>query len=82
MNTESDFFKVNKATWNEKAKVHSKSEFYDLEAFKKGKSSLMPYELETLGDFLSELDIVQAQPRGVGLEITWFSISALNATDI
>ena len=50
MKSEDDFFKVNKATWNEKAKVHSKSKFYDLEAFKNGKSSLMPYELETLGD--------------------------------
>lgn len=50
MKPEDDFFKVNKATWNEKTKVHAKSEFYDLEAFKKGKSSLMPYELEALGD--------------------------------
>jgi SAM-dependent methyltransferase len=50
MNTKDDFFEVNKATWNEKVKVHSKSDFYDLEAFKNGKSSLMPYELKALGD--------------------------------
>ena len=43
-----DHFEVNKQTWNEKVKVHSKSEMYDLEAFKKGKSSLMPYELNAL----------------------------------
>ena len=41
---------VNKATWNEKVKIHSKSELYDMEAFKNGKSSLMSYELDTLGD--------------------------------
>lgn len=48
MKPEDDFFKVNKATWNEKTKVHVQSEFYDLEAFKNGKSSLMPYEIEEL----------------------------------
>ncbi len=44
------YFEVNKATWNEKVKVHAKSDMYDLEAFKKGKSSLMHYELDALGD--------------------------------
>jgi len=44
------YFKVNKATWNEKVKVHAKSNMYDLEAFKKGKNSLMPYELKALGN--------------------------------
>ena len=43
-------FEVNRQTWNEKVKVHAKSEMYDLEAFKKGKSSLMSYELNALGD--------------------------------
>lgn len=50
MNTENNYFEINKATWNEKVKIHSKSEMYDLEAFKKGKNSLMPYELNALGD--------------------------------
>ena len=44
------YFEVNKATWNEKVKIHSKSEMYDLEAFKNGKSSLMQYEVKALGD--------------------------------
>ncbi|MFY0712837.1 methyltransferase domain-containing protein [Seonamhaeicola sp. NFXS20] len=48
-NTE-HYFKTNKATWNEKVKVHAKSDMYDLEAFKKGKTSLMPYELHALGN--------------------------------
>ena len=50
MSENKKYFEVNKATWNEKVKVHSKSDMYDLEAFKKGKSSLMKYELESLGD--------------------------------
>ena len=45
-----NYFDINKATWNDKVKVHAKSDMYDLEAFKTGKSSLMLYELEALGD--------------------------------
>ena len=43
-------FEVNKETWNKKVATHLKSEFYDVEGFKKGKSSLNKYELEELGD--------------------------------
>ena len=50
MSENNDYFKTNKATWNEKVKVHSKSDMYDLESFKNGKSSLMDYELHALGD--------------------------------
>ena len=50
MNSNDKYFEVNKSTWNEKVKVHSKSEMYDLESFKKGKSSLMQYEVKALGD--------------------------------
>ena len=45
-----DYFEVNRLTWNEKVKIHSKSEMYDLEAFKNGMSSLMSYELKALGN--------------------------------
>ncbi|MBT8376526.1 MAG: class I SAM-dependent methyltransferase [Bacteroidia bacterium] len=44
------YFEKNKATWNKKVAVHAKSDMYDMEAFLKGKSSLMPYELKALGD--------------------------------
>lgn len=50
MTTNKEYFKTNKNTWNEKVKVHAKSAMYDLEAFKNGKTSLMPYELTALGD--------------------------------
>jgi len=48
MRKDNKYFEVNKATWNEKVKVHTKSELYDLEAFKQGKTSLMSYELDAL----------------------------------
>lgn len=50
MNSENNYFDTNKATWNEKVKIHARSDMYDLEAFKKGKNSLNPYELAALGD--------------------------------
>ncbi|MCF7560532.1 class I SAM-dependent methyltransferase [Sabulilitoribacter multivorans] len=50
MNANENYFKTNRETWNNKVKVHAKSEMYDVELFKKGKSSLMPYELDALGN--------------------------------
>ncbi|WP_372794145.1 class I SAM-dependent methyltransferase [Lutibacter sp.] len=44
------YFEVNKDTWDKKVGIHSKSEFYDVEGFLKGKTSLNNYELEELGD--------------------------------
>ena len=43
-------FSTNKETWNKKVAVHAQSEFYKLEEFKKGESSLNSYELNALGD--------------------------------
>ncbi len=43
-------FETNRNTWNEKVKAHSQSKMYNLEGFKNGASSLMPYELKALGD--------------------------------
>ena len=50
MTNKSKYFETNKATWNNKVKVHAKSDMYNLEGFKNGSSSLMHYELEALGD--------------------------------
>jgi SAM-dependent methyltransferase len=50
MNKYTNYFDVNKETWNKKVAVHAESKMYDLESFKSGKSSLMPYELKALGD--------------------------------
>ena len=45
-----DYFNINKSLWNGKTAIHVKSDFYDVESFKKGKSSLNFIELEALGD--------------------------------
>jgi len=43
-------FETNKNTWEQKVAIHAASDFYFLEEFKKGRSSLNKYELEALGD--------------------------------
>jgi SAM-dependent methyltransferase len=45
-----DKFEHNRQTWNELTNLHAASDFYDLEGFKKGKSSLNHIELEELGN--------------------------------
>jgi SAM-dependent methyltransferase len=48
-NTE-NYKEINKQTWNNKTDVHIASDFYDVEAFLNGKSSLNSIELDLLGD--------------------------------
>ena len=40
----------NREMWDEWAPLHAKSEFYDVEGFKKGRCTLYPIELEEMGD--------------------------------
>ncbi len=44
------YFEANKKSWNKRTAVHKDSAFYDLDSFKKGKTSLTKIELEELGD--------------------------------
>jgi len=50
MKTESNYIEINRNSWNNKTETHLKSEFYDVEGFIKGKSSLNEIELQLLGD--------------------------------
>jgi len=45
-----DYFKTNQELWDKKTPIHLESEMYDLENFKKGKTSLNAIELEGLGE--------------------------------
>lgn len=44
------YFEANREGWNKRTMIHKDSAFYDLEGFKKGKSSLNKIELEEVGD--------------------------------
>ena len=45
-----DYMEANREHWNELTPIHAKSDFYDVESFKAGKSTLTQIELEELGD--------------------------------
>ena len=50
MDQEKNYIEINRKSWNTKTDFHMKSEFYDLDGFLKGKSSLNEIELKLLGD--------------------------------
>ncbi len=45
-----DSFEHNRESWNELTTLHAESGFYDVDSFKKGKTSLNHIEIEELGD--------------------------------
>jgi SAM-dependent methyltransferase len=49
-NLNTDYLKINKASWNNRTDTHIKSDFYDVKSFLNGKSSLNKIELDLLGD--------------------------------
>lgn len=45
-----DYLSTNKAAWDKRTQLHVKSKFYDVAAFKAGRSTLNTVELEQVGD--------------------------------
>ncbi len=50
MNKEEEYFEINKALWNEKTQIHADSNFYGMDAFKSGQTTLKSIEIDLLGD--------------------------------
>jgi len=50
MKKENNYIEINRNSWNNRTDSHLKSEFYDMENFLKGKTSLNSIELALLGD--------------------------------
>ena len=50
MKPEQNYIEINKLSWNKKTVSHLESDFYDVEGFLKGRSSLNEIELSLLGD--------------------------------
>ncbi len=50
MEAEKNYLEINRKAWNARTDVHIKSEFYDLDGFRAGKSSLNDIERHLLGD--------------------------------
>ena len=45
-----EYFDINRRLWNEKTEIHLKSNFYEMDAFLKGKNTLKPIEMKLLED--------------------------------
>jgi SAM-dependent methyltransferase len=45
-----NYFDINQKRWNELVDINAKSKSYDLEGFKQGKTSLLPIEIEEVGN--------------------------------
>lgn len=54
MKPEEDYIAINKASWNKRTAAHVDSEFYDMDSFKSGDSSLNTIELPLLGDLTNK----------------------------
>jgi len=50
MKPETDYKNINRQSWNDRVDSHLQSEFYDVEGFLKGQTSLKEIELPLLGD--------------------------------
>lgn len=50
MKESTNYLNINQSTWNDKVATHVASEFYDMDGFLKGKSTLNEIELALLGD--------------------------------
>ena len=50
MDLNSDYIKINKASWNSKTDTHMESDFYNMKGFLDGETSLKNIELNLLGD--------------------------------
>jgi len=92
-NTENqmDNFENNRKSWNELTTLHEKSSFYDVDSFKKGKTSLKDIEIEELGDIrgkrilhlqchfgLDTLSLARQGAEVVGVDISDTSIQKAN----
>jgi SAM-dependent methyltransferase len=66
---------LNRAWWDERVPLHVSSDFYDVEGFKAGASTLRPFELEELGD-VSGRSLVHLQCH-FGLDtLSWARLGA------
>lgn len=80
MENSTDYININKQTWNDKTDVHIASEFYDVEGFLNGKSTLNAIELELLGD-VSNKKILHLQCH-FGQDTITFSRMGAKATGV
>ena len=71
---------LNRDNWNERTPVHAASDFYDLEGFRSGRSSLRHIEIEAVGDVTGQ-DLLHLQCH-IGLDTISWALRGANATGV
>jgi SAM-dependent methyltransferase len=87
-----DWLRTNRELWDERVPIHVASEFYDVERFVAGASTLRPFEVEELGDLsgrslvhpqchfgLDTLSLARAGARVTGLDFSAPAVDAARA---
>ena len=71
-----NYFKTNQETWNKKVAIHAKSDFYNLDTFKKGETSLNRFEIEALGTDISGKSLLHLQCHFGQDTLSWSRMGA------
>ncbi|MFW9820563.1 MAG: class I SAM-dependent methyltransferase [Candidatus Thorarchaeota archaeon] len=69
------YFETNLKRWNELVEINAKSRSYDLDGFKSGKTSLLPIELEEVGD-VSDKSLLHLQCHFGMDTLSWARLGA------
>lgn len=71
-----EYFKTNQALWDQKTNYHRDSEFYDLERFKAGKTSLKEIELDALQNEVAGKSLLHLQCHFGQDTLSWARMGA------
>lgn len=71
-----DYLTVNKALWDAKTPHHLKSDFYDVENFKNGKTSLVSFDLDAIGDMVAGKTMLHLQCHFGQDSMSWARMGA------
>jgi SAM-dependent methyltransferase len=75
------YVKANQQLWDQRATVHVKSEFYDVDGFRAGKSSLNPIELDEIAGEVAGKDLLHLQCH-FGMDTLSLARLGANATGV
>ncbi len=70
------YFNVNQALWDQKVDAHKTSEFYDLEGFKKGNTSLKEIELDEIGHLVKNKSMLHLMCHFGQDSLSWARMGA------
>lgn len=70
-----DYRALNRAWWDERVPIHAAGDFYDLDGFVAGGITLLPFEVEAIGD-VTGLDLVHLQCHMGQDTLSWARLGA------